>query len=119
MKYKVYRLIYQSSVVYVGLTTVSLSRRKNGSYKGTCVESIIKDCDIELIEETNEPSRERYWIDYYKDTICNILAGNGVNKKEYLNSWEEKNKDKRKENREKKKEKKKEYDRQRYLKKKL
>lgn len=113
--YKIYKLIWNNRVVYVGQTTQSLIRRKSSGYKGTCVEHIYKECSIELIEETDDVSRERYWIDFYRNEVLNILDGNGFDKKEYLNKWESENKKNREQYREKRKAIKKEYDRQRYL----
>jgi len=118
MKYKIYKLIHNGVLVYVGKTKLTLSRRKNGSYKGTSVENISKECQIELIEETDDVSRERYWIEFYKDIILNVLRGDGLDHKEYLGDWEKKNYKERVKYREDRKEIKKEYDRQRYLKRK-
>jgi hypothetical protein len=81
---KIYKLIHNGVVVYVGRTKQTLKKRKSLGYKGCGVESIHKECDIELIEETSDVSRERYWIDYYKDTLLNIQRGDtGLCKKEY------------------------------------
>jgi len=122
MKYKIYKLIHKGVVVYVGRTKLTLKVRKQCGYKGCCVESIYRDCDIELIEETSDVSRERYWIEHYKDTVLNIIRGNtGMTHKEVMKEWEQDNREHRKEykkqkmkelyesNREKKKEYQKEY----------
>jgi hypothetical protein len=88
MKYKIYKLVYNSRVVYVGKTKRTLHQRKQNGYKGCSVESIYKDCDMVLIEETNDVSRERFWIEQYKDTILNIRKGNtGLSKEEYFKQW--------------------------------
>ena len=116
--YKIYKLIWNGKIVYVGKTSLSLSRRKSGSYKGTCVEHIHKECSIELIEETDDVARERYWIDFYRNDVLNVLDGDGIDKKVYLKEWELQNKKKREDYREERKDIKKEYDRQRYLRKK-
>jgi hypothetical protein len=64
MKYKIYKLILNEQVVYVGQTTLSLERRKRGPYR-SIDKDIIKLSKIELIEDTDDVSRERYWIKYY------------------------------------------------------
>ena len=87
MKYKIYKLIHEDNVVYIGRTTKTLQERKANSYKGTCVELIAKDCQIELIEETNDLSRERYWINYY-DELLNIQKGDGVDWKRYQKKYQ-------------------------------
>ena len=83
-KYKIYKLVHPiKGIVYIGRTTLELSARKVNRYRGTSVEDIAKECIIELIEETDDTTRERYWITYYKDSIVNIVNGDGFNKKEY------------------------------------
>jgi hypothetical protein len=107
MKYKIYKLIHKDlGVVYVGKTKNTLERRKRGNYKGTAVEHIAKECSIELIEETDDSTRERFWVDYLnKDyNLLNKKGGDGFdmnewrkeNKKhysEYQKDWFDKNKD--------------------------
>jgi len=61
---KIYKLIKDDEVVYIGKTKISLSRRKSGAYYSMSRDFICK-CKIELIEETEDVSRERYWIEYY------------------------------------------------------
>ena len=59
-----------------------------------------RDCSIELIEDV---SRERYWIQYYKDLACNLYNkynGNGLTeeeRKELFYNFKERNPDNRKE----------------------
>ena len=109
---KIYKLVYNGVVVYVGKTKQTLKRRKKGGYKGNPdVQAIYKECDMVLIEETSDVSRERYWIEYYKESLLNIRPGEtGLSKKEqrkqwkesnreYFNQWEEVNKERRKEQR--------------------
>jgi len=61
---KIYKLIYEGEVVYIGLTKLKLYRRK-GSANYSVPPEIYKLCRIELIEETLDKGRERYWIDFY------------------------------------------------------
>jgi hypothetical protein len=85
MKYKIYKLEHpEQGVVYIGRTTLTLKRRMNGGYKGTCVEHIAHECDMILLEETDNLGRERYWIDHYGyDNLLNIMKGDtGLSKKE-------------------------------------
>lgn len=76
--YKIYKLIYQGEVIYVGYTKQTLIRRKNSDYSYIPLE-IKKESSIELIEETNDKTREDYWILYYKELGCklyNRIRGN-------------------------------------------
>ena len=85
--YKIYRLIYKGDVVYVGQTKKELEvRKKIGYHFNNDVDLIKNECIIELIEETEDISRERYWISYYRDmgvNLLNIMSGDGIGKKEY------------------------------------
>ena len=40
-------------------------------------KQFVKQCEIELIEETNDVSRERYWIDYYTELGFDLLNRRG------------------------------------------
>lgn len=76
MEYKIYKLVYNNQIVYIGRTTQKLNRRFSNGYKFI---PFWKDCSIELIEITEDLSRERYWIDYYKNEgieLYNIQKGN-------------------------------------------
>ena len=96
MKYKIYKLIHNGIVVYVGRTKMTLLKRKWVGYKHNIkVDKIYKECLMELIEETDDVSRERYWIEFYKDTILNIQKGEGLNHKEYYKEYWDKNNEKR------------------------
>jgi hypothetical protein len=84
--YKVYKLVKDGNVVYVGVTKLELRRRKSVGYRNNTngLHSIRHECEIILIEETDDVSRERYWIDFYKDQpLLNCIAGlAGANQKE-------------------------------------
>ncbi len=90
MRYKIYRLLDNELVVYIGRTKNTLSIRKNGGYgKNT---EYFKECKIELIEETDDVSRERYWIEYYISLgikLLNIKKGDGFNQKNYYSENKE------------------------------
>jgi hypothetical protein len=128
MKYKIYKLIYNGEVVYVGKTTQTLEDRKHGGYgKNPELQKIYKKCDIVEIEKTNDVSREQYWIDEFSKSynLLNKRKGDiGLSKlesikyhndkaKDYRKDYYDKNKElileKTKEYREKNKEKIKEY----------
>lgn len=68
---KIYKLIRNNEVVYIGKTILTLQRRKNGAYTAMD-KQFVKECDIELIEETDDVSRERYWIEYYRNQGCEL-----------------------------------------------
>ena len=67
-----------------------------GGYN-TNVEKILKDCSIELIEETTDVSRERYWIDLLKNEghpLLNKIGGaTGFTGKESTREWRQNNKE--------------------------
>ena len=97
-KYKIYKLVHPTEgVVYIGQTIQTLKRRKNSGYKyNPELHKISNECDIVLIEETDDVSRERYWINQY-DGLKNIRKGNGLDIKEWVESNNEKLKDYKKE----------------------
>ena len=102
---KIYKLIHNGEIVYVGKTTYKLlSKRKSCGYaKNEQLHKISKECTIELIEETDDITRERYWIDLLRSEnhpLLNIRGGSLENKekrKEYQKEYREKNKEKKKE----------------------
>ncbi len=81
---KIYRLEYKGEVVYVGQTIQKLNLRKNIGYKYI---PFWKECDIVLIEETDDVTREQFWMDYYRGKGCklyNKISGyTGLTAKEY------------------------------------
>ena len=87
MKYKIYKLINLDTreIIYIGITKNSLGRRRSGHI--SFMKSFgIENFGIKLIEETDDNSKERYWIQYYKDlgfNLLNKLNGNGLDKNEY------------------------------------
>lgn len=96
MKYKIYKLIHNDNVVYIGRTKSTLAKRKGWGYKNSPISSIAKECSIKLIEETDDILRETYWIEYYGiESLMNVRKGEvGLNKKEYQDIYREENKDK-------------------------
>tara|TARA_R110000796_G_scaffold114724_1_gene226434 strand:- start:670 stop:1065 length:396 start_codon:yes stop_codon:yes gene_type:complete len=98
--YKIYRIVDNTNGnVYIGQTIqtlkVRLLRHKNDYKTGghTCSSrDIIKNGDyrIELIEETDDKSRERYWIE---NTDCVNERIPGRTKKEYYQDNKEKKKE--------------------------
>ena len=125
---KIYKLIHNGEIVYVGKTTYKLlSKRKSCGYaKNEQLHKISKECTIELIEETDDITRENYWIDLLRSEghpLLNKRGGDtGLDTKEYYKEYQKEYKEKikeyRKEYREKNKEKRKEYSKEYYLKKK-
>lgn len=97
--YKIYKLVYQGKVVYVGITKTSLERRRNAGYKwNEELHSIKNDCEMVLLEETDDVSRERYWIDFYGiENLYNEMKGGGMTsmeKKEYMKKYRKENREK-------------------------
>ena len=93
--YKIYKIVDNTNDnVYIGITTQTLKRRLNGhKHKITCSSrNIIKNGDyrIELIEETDDKSRERHWIE---NTECINITIPGRTKKEWSKEYSEKNKE--------------------------
>jgi hypothetical protein len=107
---KIYKLIHNGQIVYVGKTKLKyLSNRKASGYGNTI--PFFKECTIELIEETDDITKENYWIERLKDEghpILNRRSGDtGLDNKEwrennkeyikeYMKEWYQNNKDKNK-----------------------
>lgn len=88
---KIYKLVKDGQVIYIGRTKLSLNRRKNSNfYKIPREVSML--CEIELIEETDDKSRERYWIDYYLSIGCKLLNKRNGDYKDYQHYYEERKK---------------------------
>ena len=92
---KIYKLVYNGVVVYVGKTKQTLKRRKLCGYKeNPSVQAIYKQCDMVLIEETSDVSREDFWVNHYKDTVFNAKRGDtGLSEKEWHKEYYESNKE--------------------------
>ena len=93
--YKIYKIVDNTNGnIYIGLTIQTLKERLRGHirYLDCVSRDIIKNGDykIELIEETEDKSREKYWV---KNTECINKQIPGRTDKEYR----EDNKEKRKE----------------------
>ena len=73
---KIYKLIYKGEIIYVGRTKLTLSRRKN-SANYSVSNDIYKESIIELIEETEDVSRERYLIDFYRSSGSKLMNKRG------------------------------------------
>ena len=92
---KIYKLIHNGKIVYVGKTTQDLIRRKSSGYGNTV--SFYKECSIELIEETTDVSRERYWIERLRSEGHNLLNkqdGDGLDRIKYQREYRDCNKEK-------------------------
>jgi hypothetical protein len=85
---KIYKLVKDSEVVYVGRTKLSLSRRKSSGFYNLD-QDFVRECEIQLIEETDDRSRERYWIDYYLSIGCKLLNKRNGDYKDYQQHYEE------------------------------
>ena len=96
---KIYKLIHNGQIVYVGQTRLELMKRKAHGYGDTV--PFYKECSIELIEETDDISRERYWIERLRSEghpLLNIQKGeSGLIKKEYHRRYNDKHYQKNKE----------------------
>lgn len=69
--FKIYCLTYQGEIIYVGRTSESkLETRKMKGYKHI---PYYRDCEIHLLEETDDINKENYWIDYYREQGCDLL----------------------------------------------
>tara|TARA_Y100000592_G_scaffold23608_1_gene36681 strand:- start:850 stop:1320 length:471 start_codon:yes stop_codon:yes gene_type:complete len=110
--YKIYKIVDNTNDnIYIGITTQTLKKRLGQHKSSTCCVSrdIIKNNDyrIELIEETDDKTRERYWI---LNTNCINITTPGRTKEEWYKENKEKITEKNKKYREKNKEKKTQYD---------
>ncbi len=105
--YKIYELINLETkeVFYVGITKKSLGSRRSGHIP--YVKSLgISRFGIRLIEETDDATRESYWIEEYKKnghTLFNKNGGVGskIPNNEYIKKWLARNPDYHKEYRRK------------------
>ena len=97
--YKIYKIIDNTNNnIYIGITKQKYLCHRLSSHKRKkdCVaKEIIKNGDyrIELIEETDDKLRERYWIEN-TDCINKIIPGrtrnewyHSTNHKEYQREW--------------------------------
>lgn len=96
IEYKIYRLIRNEEIIYIGRTKFSLHKRFLTGWK--YIDKT--DISIELIESTNDISRERYWISWYKNIgiqLLNKRGGDGLDHKEYYRNlkkeWRKNNRD--------------------------
>lgn len=75
--FKIYALTYNNVICYIGQTKLSLSRRFAGKHYGIPYNK--KDMNIFLIEETDDVTRERYWIDLFTKHDIQLLNKRGGN----------------------------------------
>jgi hypothetical protein len=78
---KIYKIIYEEKIIYIGKTKLDLHRRH---LAGHPYYPEYRLGQIELIEETDDIRRERFWIDYYRNTgepLLNRQNGDGFNVK--------------------------------------
>lgn len=78
---KIYKIIYKEMVIYVGKTKMNLQKRHQAGHP---YYPEYKMGRIELIEETDDKRRERYWIEYYRnigEPLLNKQNGDGFDKK--------------------------------------
>ena len=68
---KIYKLEIEGEVIYIGKTKLTLKRRK-GSANYSVPTDIYKASTISLIEETEDVSRERFWIEHYTQIGCKL-----------------------------------------------
>jgi hypothetical protein len=72
MKYKIYKLVYNNQVIYVGSTTLKrLSQRKAIGYP-KIPKDIWKSSSIQLIQESDDKQLEDFWIDYFRNCGCSL-----------------------------------------------
>lgn len=88
---KIYKLVYEENVIYIGQTTQSIGRRvRKGGHNNIPVE-IYEKCVVEVIEETDDIRREQYWIDYYIELGCKLYNKNrspqSLSNKEYYDMY--------------------------------
>lgn len=89
--YKIYLLKDINGLEYVGITTQTLNKRlynhrgkkKIGIYYSSS-KLDLDNCVIELLEETDDPKREQYWIN---NIDCVNDRNAFIDKKEYHNQY--------------------------------
>ena len=112
--YKIYKIVDNTNDnVYIGITTQTLKHRltQHKSYESCMSRDIIKNGDyrIELIEHTDDKTRERHWIE---NTDCINKQIPGRTDKEYYEENKEKIAEYYKKYHEKNKEKNKDYNKE-------
>lgn len=99
MGQKIYKLVHpELGIVYVGRTTMTLKERKSRGYKGNPeVQAIYKECAIELLEETDDVSREDFWIEKLLSEGHNLLnkrrGTTGLTHAEFMKIYNEANRE--------------------------
>lgn len=90
-EYKIYRLVLDGQTVYVGQTTQEYLSDRKSSHNYNKTFERIKESIIELIEITNDKTREQYWIEYYINEGCELSnkykGHSGLIRKEYDKEW--------------------------------
>ncbi len=84
--YRIYQIKHNDEIIYVGCTTLSLDKRKKNGYK-YITKSILNNSNIELLEETTDKTRERYYILKFRNEgypLVNIQKGYGYDNNEYM-----------------------------------
>lgn len=87
MKFTIYKVEHKGQVIYVGRTKNLRKRTNNGWKKIPYPKS---ELNISVLEVTEDVSRERYWIQYYRDLGCilfNIKNGDGLDRNENTRKW--------------------------------
>jgi hypothetical protein len=95
-KYKVYKIVNDRNTIYVGITTMSLKERKWKGYKwNEPLNAVYKTSLFEMIEETDDKSRENYWVEYHLnkgDKLLNMKRGHtDLSDSEVKRLWYNKN----------------------------
>ena len=70
--FKIYKIVYDNQIIYIGSTTHQLVKRKNNGYRFIS-KNILIDSKWILIEETNDKLREQFWIDYFRKMNCELF----------------------------------------------
>jgi len=113
--YKIYKIVDNTNGnIYVGRTKQTLKQRLSVHKYQNCTSiEIIKNGDykIELIEETDDKTRERYWIEN-TDCVNKVIPGRTKKEYEKLEKFKEKKKQWDRKYREKYPEKKKQRDKE-------
>jgi len=92
-KYRIYGIVHNEKVIYVGLTRGSVERRFKNIYPHIPKE-IKQDSYPLLLEETDDPKAEREWIKVFECCewpLYNIQKGNGLDYTTYNRENQKKN----------------------------
>lgn len=88
--YKIYKIEFECIPIYIGITKNSIADRASGGWP-LIPKDILKQSKIIIIEETDDKTRELYWINKYRDDsyeLYNSLLPSSIKRSDYKTNIE-------------------------------